>query len=63
VYIQACHEAKTRQMDLIIVTNDEKDDWWWRRGPDMIGPRQEMTKEFFDKQRASTVPDARQRPS
>jgi hypothetical protein len=48
VYIQACHEAKTRQMDLIIVTNDEKEDWWWRRGRDMIGPRQEMTKEFFD---------------
>jgi hypothetical protein len=38
VYTQACHEAKTRQMDLIIVTNDEKEDWWWRRGPDMIGP-------------------------
>jgi len=49
VYIQACHEAKTRQLDLIIVTNDEKEDWWWRRGPDMIGPRQEMTKEFFDR--------------
>lgn len=48
VYTQACHEAKSRQMDLIIVTNDEKEDWWWRRGPDMIGPRQEMTKEFFD---------------
>lgn len=48
VYRQACHEAKTRDMDLIIVTNDEKEDWWWRRGPDMIGPRQEMTKEFFD---------------
>ncbi|QLQ39644.1 PIN-like domain-containing protein [Micromonospora robiginosa] len=48
VYQQACHEAKTRDMDLIIVTNDEKEDWWWRRGPDMIGPRQEMTKEFFD---------------
>ncbi|MFF5075933.1 PIN-like domain-containing protein [Actinoplanes sp. NPDC000266] len=29
VYTQACHEAKTRQMDLIIVTNDEKEDWWW----------------------------------
>lgn len=48
VYAQACHEAKTRQMDLIIVTNDEKEDWWWRRGQDLIGPRQEMTKEFFD---------------
>lgn len=48
VYAQACHEAKNRQMDLIIVTNDEKEDWWWRRGQDMIGPRQEMTKEFFD---------------
>ncbi|MEU9740170.1 PIN-like domain-containing protein [Micromonospora chersina] len=48
VYIQACEEAKTRQLDLIIVTNDEKEDWWWRRGGDLIGPRQEMTREFFD---------------
>jgi hypothetical protein len=48
VYAQACHEAKTRKMDLIIVTSDEKEDWWWRRGQDLIGPRQEMTKEFFD---------------
>jgi hypothetical protein len=47
VYTQACHEAKSRQMRLIIVTNDENEDWW-RRGPDMIGPRQEITKEFFD---------------
>jgi predicted nucleic acid-binding protein len=46
VYIQACQEAKNRQLDLIIVTDDAKEDWWWRRGPDMIGPRQEMTKEF-----------------
>lgn len=48
VYVQACEEAKTRQLDLIIVTNDEKEDWWWRRGGDLIGPRQEMTREFFD---------------
>jgi hypothetical protein len=48
VYVQACEEAKGRQLDLVIVTNDEKEDWWWRRGPDMIGPRQEMTKEFFN---------------
>ncbi|MEU8154493.1 PIN-like domain-containing protein [Micromonospora sp. NPDC048986] len=48
VYIQACEEAKTRQLDLVIVTNDEKEDWWWRRGGDLIGPRQEMTREFFD---------------
>jgi hypothetical protein len=49
VYVQACEEAKNRELDLIIVTNDEKEDWWWRRGPDMIGPRQEMTKEFFNR--------------
>lgn len=48
VYYQACQEAKARQLDLIIVTNEEKEDWWWRRGPDLIGPRHEMTKEFFD---------------
>ncbi|MFY1695697.1 PIN-like domain-containing protein [Solwaraspora sp. WMMA2101] len=48
VYIQACEEAGGRQMDLLIVTNDEKEDWWWRRGVDLIGPRQEMVKEFFD---------------
>ncbi|GLZ00382.1 PIN-like domain-containing protein [Actinoplanes sp. NBRC 103695] len=49
IYIQACNEAQTRQLDLIIVTNDEKEDWWWRRGADVIGPRQEMVKEFFDR--------------
>ncbi|WP_433553967.1 PIN-like domain-containing protein [Micromonospora zamorensis] len=48
VYTQACEVAKARELDLIIVTNDEKDDWWWRRGGDLIGPRQEMTREFFD---------------
>jgi hypothetical protein len=49
VYIQACQEAQARQLDLVIVTNDEKEDWWWRRGAELIGPRQEMTKEFFDR--------------
>lgn len=48
VCVQACDEAKTRQMDLVIVTNDEKEDWWWRRDQDLIGPQQKMTKEFFD---------------
>ncbi|WBC23432.1 PIN-like domain-containing protein [Solwaraspora sp. WMMA2080] len=48
IYIQACEEARSRQLSLLIVTNDEKEDWWWRRGADLIGPRQEMAKEFFD---------------
>ncbi|MEU1749871.1 PIN-like domain-containing protein [Micromonospora arida] len=47
VYIQACVEAKARDLDLLIVTNDEKEDWWWRRGAELIGPRREMTEEFF----------------
>jgi hypothetical protein len=49
VYAQSCHAASGRQMDLVIVTSDLKEDWWWRREGDMIGPRQEMTKEFFDR--------------
>jgi hypothetical protein len=48
VYMQACEEAQRRHLDLVIVTGDDKEDWWWRKEQDMIGPRQEMTKEFFD---------------
>jgi hypothetical protein len=48
VYWQACEEAKARQLDLVIITGDEKEDWWWRHRSVTIGPRQEMTKEFFD---------------
>jgi len=48
VYRQACDEATKRQLDLIIVTGDEKEDWWWRHRSVAIGPRHEMTKEFFD---------------
>lgn len=48
VYWQACEEAKKRQLDLVIVTGDEKEDWWWRHRSVVIGPRHEMTKEFFD---------------
>jgi hypothetical protein len=48
VYWQACEEAKKRQLDLVIITGDEKEDWWWRQRSVVIGPRQEMAKEFFD---------------
>ncbi|UWP83196.1 PIN-like domain-containing protein [Dactylosporangium fulvum] len=48
VYWQACEEATKRQLDLVIITGDEKDDWWWRHRSVVVGPRQEMTKEFFD---------------
>lgn len=48
VYWQACEEATSRQLDLVIITGDEKDDWWWRYRSSVIGPRQEMVKEFFD---------------
>lgn len=48
VYRQACEEANRRKLDLVIITGDEKDDWWWRHRSVVIGPRQEMTKEFFD---------------
>jgi PIN like domain len=48
VYWQACQEACSRQLDLVIITGDEKDDWWWRHRSVVIGPRHEMTKEFFD---------------
>jgi hypothetical protein len=48
VYRQACEEAAERGLDLVIVTGDEKDDWWWRHRSVIIGPRQEMAKEFHD---------------
>jgi hypothetical protein len=48
VYWQSCEEAKKRQLDLVIITGDEKEDWWWRHRSVVIGPRHEMTKEFYD---------------
>jgi PIN like domain len=48
VYWQACEEARSRQLDLVVITGDEKDDWWWRHRSVVIGPRHEMAKEFFD---------------
>ena len=48
VYRQASLEAVRRGMDLVIITRDEKEDWWWRHRSSFIGPRPEMTKEFFD---------------
>lgn len=48
VYRQACEEASQRQLDLVVITGDEKEDWWWRHRSVVIGPRHEMTKEFFD---------------
>ncbi|MFI7284675.1 PIN-like domain-containing protein [Micromonospora chersina] len=48
VWVQACEAARSRNLDLVIVTGDEKDDWWWRYRTVVIGPRPELTQEFFD---------------
>lgn len=48
VWYQATRHGMQQVRDLIIVTRDEKEDWWWRHRSVVIGPRHEMTKEFFD---------------
>ncbi|WP_164704376.1 PIN-like domain-containing protein [Blastococcus litoris] len=48
VWLQSIAEAKQRSLDLLLVTADEKEDWYWRSWDTVIGPRTELTKEFFD---------------
>ena len=48
VWVQACEAARERGLDLVIVTGDEKEDWWWRYRNVVLGPRPELTQEFFD---------------
>ncbi|MFY1700228.1 PIN-like domain-containing protein [Micromonospora sp. WMMA1923] len=48
VWVQACEAARERGLDLVIVTGDEKEDWWWRYRNAVLGPRPELTQEFFD---------------
>jgi hypothetical protein len=48
VWLQSIQEAKRRQLDLLIVTADEKEDWYWRLRETVIGPRHELSKEFWD---------------
>ena len=48
VWVQACEAARDRGLDLVIVTGDEKEDWWWRHRSVMVGPRIELTQEFFE---------------
>ncbi|WP_405092609.1 PIN-like domain-containing protein [Micromonospora sp. NBC_01392] len=48
VWVQACEAARQRRLDLVIVTGDEKDDWWWRHRNVVVGPRPELTQEFFE---------------
>lgn len=47
VWYQALHFACKQASDLILVTRDEKEDWWWRLRAEFLGPRPELTEEFF----------------
>ncbi|MDN5759783.1 MAG: PIN-like domain-containing protein [Tomitella sp.] len=47
VWAQSIAEAGRRGLDLLIITNDEKDDWYWRSQGSVIGPRSELSKEFW----------------
>ncbi len=48
VWIQSMAEAKRRNLDLLLITADEKEDWYWRSWSTIIGPRTELSKEFWD---------------
>jgi hypothetical protein len=48
VWHQAIRYAKEVGRDLVIVTQDEKEDWWWRQQAEFIGPRPELTLEFYE---------------
>jgi hypothetical protein len=49
VWLQSVQEAERRDLDLLIVTADEKEDWYWRLRETVIGPRPELSKEFWDR--------------
>jgi len=34
--------------DLVIITADEKEDWWWRQQSALLGPRPELTSEYYN---------------
>jgi PIN like domain len=48
VWYQATCYAKDKAKDLLIVTRDQKEDWWWRQQADFIGPRPELTLEYYE---------------
>jgi hypothetical protein len=47
VWYEATRYAKEHDRDLLIVTRDQKQDWWWRQQTDFIGPRPELTLEYY----------------
>jgi hypothetical protein len=47
VWYQATRHAAKADRDLVIVTADEKEDWWWRQRDTFLGPRPELTLEYF----------------
>lgn len=46
VWHQTLQEAKSRNVDVLLVTGDEKEDWWWRYRSELLGPRVELTAEL-----------------
>src|SRR5262249_15178264 len=48
VWYQATRYAQAQGRDLVIVTRDEKEDWWWRQQSEFIGPRPEVTREYYE---------------
>lgn len=47
IWVQLLEEAKTRDLDLVLVTGDVKEDWWERGAQGaLIGPRRELIEEF-----------------
>jgi hypothetical protein len=48
IWYQATRYAKAQNRDLVIVTRDEKEDWWWRQQSEFIGPRPELTREYYE---------------
>lgn len=48
VWLQSIQAASVRGLDLLILTSDVKEDWYARFRDDIIGPRQELAKEYWD---------------
>ena len=47
IWYEATRYANEQDRDLLIVTRDQKEDWWWRQKADLIGPRPELTLEYY----------------
>lgn len=48
IWAQIINFARERRVPVILVIDDKKEDWWLKVEDDLIAPRPELIKEFYD---------------